>query len=382
MDRRETLSRIYKSTIQKISAFSGSWTKFLKFASQFYPYNFENIVLLYGQNPKAKMLATESQWLSAGRFVKENEKGIFAFRDSPESVQGAYLFDIAQTYGDPLQNRWSLDGAMGQKYLEYINRYRVKPTGSPEHHLKSVLNQNIQTYGPLGQQQFKRALSNRHVPPEQVEILGEKYILLLKRSAQYMMGVRCGFSQHQIPARASFSKIMDFHSTFSVTRLGRISVDMARAVLIMAENSVKHIDQKEKFWYETDLYETGQFTISQYSNIQRSEGRQAIGAAGPENIQTAETGMPERISGLSRGRDLDEQNAPGRENGFGPVLGDSGDAHKEARASERTGSQSGTAERDSHAGGTDRSTGSAGQPEIKPVRRAKEPPIGGSFFEP
>ena len=85
--------------------------------SRFHQYSFHNICLIASQRPTATRVAGFQAWKSLGRFVRRGEKGIAilapivrrrtdaADDDEERAIVGfraAYVFDVAQTDGDPL----------------------------------------------------------------------------------------------------------------------------------------------------------------------------------------------------------------------------------------------------------------------------------------
>ncbi|MGP1308577.1 MAG: ArdC-like ssDNA-binding domain-containing protein [Phycisphaerales bacterium] len=97
-------------------------TAFLDTMARFHRYSATNLMLILTQRPDATRVAGFHAWRSMGRFVKKGEKGIVIFapmrlkkRSAKETASGAlvdddfilrfravYVFDVAQTEGEPL----------------------------------------------------------------------------------------------------------------------------------------------------------------------------------------------------------------------------------------------------------------------------------------
>jgi antirestriction protein ArdC len=90
---------------------------FFQAMARFHRYSFHNVCLIVAQRPTATQVAGFQTWKSLGRFVRRGEKGIAICapivrlrRDVPgddeeRAVAGfraAYVFDLAQTDGEPL----------------------------------------------------------------------------------------------------------------------------------------------------------------------------------------------------------------------------------------------------------------------------------------
>ena len=94
------------------------WKRFLKVASKFHRYSFNNHLMIFLQRPDATVVAGFNRWKSLGRFVKKGEKGIVIFapcrykrkiatddgeEKTQEQIRGfrvVHVFDISQTEGD------------------------------------------------------------------------------------------------------------------------------------------------------------------------------------------------------------------------------------------------------------------------------------------
>lgn len=100
------------------------WKAFLNMAACFHTYSPNNIILILSQCPDATRVAGYRTWQRLGRQVRKGERGIVilapcTYRRSPaddnasdnqetedtkvlRGFRGAYVFDLAQTDGDPL----------------------------------------------------------------------------------------------------------------------------------------------------------------------------------------------------------------------------------------------------------------------------------------
>ncbi len=104
---------------------SENFLKYLKVASKFSSYSFNNQVLIYLQKPDATRVAGFKAWNKFGRFVKKGEKGIRIFAPLPITIKEktkvvdgietvvepeysfisfrpTYVWDVSQTDGEPL----------------------------------------------------------------------------------------------------------------------------------------------------------------------------------------------------------------------------------------------------------------------------------------
>lgn len=102
-------------------------TALLKTMARFHRYSFHNVCLIASQRPDATRVAGFHTWRSMGRFVRKGEKGIVILapiigrrsdadeNDSKRIVgfRAAYVFDVAQTDGEPLPEAAAASGDPG-----------------------------------------------------------------------------------------------------------------------------------------------------------------------------------------------------------------------------------------------------------------------------
>jgi antirestriction protein ArdC len=116
---------------------SATLTQYLAMMARFHRYSFRNICLIAMQRPEATQVAGFTTWKQMGRFVKGGEKGIVIVapmlikpkeaqqaESAPSSThdedgkpimrfRGVYVFDIAQTDGEPLPELSRIGGDPG-----------------------------------------------------------------------------------------------------------------------------------------------------------------------------------------------------------------------------------------------------------------------------
>lgn len=105
-------------------------TALLKTMGRFHKYSWHNVALIATQCPTATRVAGYQTWRTLGRFVRKGEKGIAilapvvgrrnadAAEDDSKRVLGfraAYVFDVAQTDGEPLPEAAEASGDPGTK---------------------------------------------------------------------------------------------------------------------------------------------------------------------------------------------------------------------------------------------------------------------------
>ena len=103
---------------------------FLKAMARFHRYSFHNVCLIASQRPTATRVAGFHAWHSLNRFVRRGEKGIVILApivvrrradDDAKHIAGfraAYVFDVAQTEGEPLPNAATASGDPGYRIVQ------------------------------------------------------------------------------------------------------------------------------------------------------------------------------------------------------------------------------------------------------------------------
>ena len=118
---------------------SEALTRYLAVMAKFHHYSFGNIMLILSQRPDATHVAGFRTWLSMKRWVKKGEKGIViiapmllkkregegTLEGEPERIvrfKAVYVFDYAQTDGDPLPETATTSGDPGH-YLPRLQAF-------------------------------------------------------------------------------------------------------------------------------------------------------------------------------------------------------------------------------------------------------------------
>lgn len=111
---------------------SAALTALFRAMARFHQYSLRNVWLIAAQRPTATRVAGFQAWRSVGRFVRRGEKGIAilapvvrrAGADAPDeektvvAFRPAYVFDIAQTDGEPLPEISDATGDPGAALIE------------------------------------------------------------------------------------------------------------------------------------------------------------------------------------------------------------------------------------------------------------------------
>jgi hypothetical protein len=131
----DALKQLTTDTLDRLAALldaghSDQFVVFLKAMAHFHGYSFHNVCLIASQRPTATRVAGFHTWRALNRFVRKGEKGIIVVApivkrrrlrnaaDDEKHVAGfraAYVFDIAQTEGEPLPSASAASGDPGRR---------------------------------------------------------------------------------------------------------------------------------------------------------------------------------------------------------------------------------------------------------------------------
>jgi antirestriction protein ArdC len=143
---------------QGLEAARANWQDFLVMVAKFPRYSFTNTMLIFQQCPNASLVQGFNNWRKLGRYVKKGEKGIQIFAprvkkddDGNQGVRGfhaVYVFDIAQTDGEPLPAeppKASSDGedAAARAHFETLKTWLLETHGCPVTHAHTPGNDGL-----------------------------------------------------------------------------------------------------------------------------------------------------------------------------------------------------------------------------------------------
>jgi len=140
--RQETLEALHTQLAERVGSLDSAeeWGAWLRFATSFHRYSFNNTVLIWSQRPDATLIAGYRAWQAKGRQVRRGETAIKVLgpvlkrapkldRDGEPvldaegkpvygvqivGVKPVSVFDVAQTDGDPLPERPTAQLLTGQ----------------------------------------------------------------------------------------------------------------------------------------------------------------------------------------------------------------------------------------------------------------------------
>ena len=117
------VNQIYEEIIHKVTQTENIWKDVCRMAGQIYRYEFDNVLMVYGQKPNATLVADYDSWKKVNRYVQRGSKGIAIFPSRALKPYMRYVFDLSDTGGIEKSLTWKLDETNMEEYLKYLNRH-------------------------------------------------------------------------------------------------------------------------------------------------------------------------------------------------------------------------------------------------------------------
>ena len=242
-------SKLYDAAIDEVTASGQAWKSICRLTGQLYRYEFDNILMVYKQRPRATLIADFDTWKMVGRYVRRGSKGIAIFPSRALKPDMRYVFDISDTGGRESRLTWELDRNTVKAYAAWLREKEgaALPGGkeSDKSFLKDFTERQI---GVIMDSEFGERIT------EFVNLAGNKQITengraqeitaveALKRSVMYAVFTRCGFD---LPAeKQDFSFITAFTTEEEVYRLGSLLSDISCGVLRGIAKDLKQMEER------------------------------------------------------------------------------------------------------------------------------------------
>ena len=257
---------IYEEEIHKVTKSSDNWKSLLFLSGNLYRYEFDNIILIYAQKPKATLCADYDTWKLVDRFVKRGSKGIAIFPSKALNPSMRYVFDISDTGGQSKNLTWSLEGENLESYLDMlIEKGKLISYDKTD---KNTMMTSLKDFTKIDirgimKEEFKDRVSNLSsmMNDSSLQLSGSgmkegltkrKGLLedmnisetLIFQSVMYVVGTRCGFDlsvQEQ-----DFSQIVNVTDEDTIYHLGSLVCDVSCSVLRSFNRNLKIIENERR----------------------------------------------------------------------------------------------------------------------------------------
>ena len=109
--------QIYQDVISRVTRTEADWKAVCRLAGQIYRYEFDNVLMVYAQNPSATLVADYDTWKKVHRYVKRGSRGIAIFPSRALKPGLRYVFDIGNTGGKNVKLTW-IEQCISMSYNE------------------------------------------------------------------------------------------------------------------------------------------------------------------------------------------------------------------------------------------------------------------------
>ena len=397
MRQDERLKTIYETIAPHITRTENNWRDYLDFAAHFHKHRFDNVLLVYAQNPNVTALATTEQWNNTGRYINKYAKGIAVCEYENAKLTISHLFDYSQTNGKTVvMTDWQLNENMRSevtKRLAYAHGYQT--AAFPELILGLSAEAVSENYD--GYLQTLKTTAQNHIFAELPEGgLEAQFISLLTDSTSYLIGKRCGLSDEDIITDSGMSTISHFNTIPLIATLGNAVTAISKSILLEMERTIRIInkertEQHERTVSTSGLHREGRDSVPEPSNLQQRGSGSAARTVRQNGAGISQGEPPRPIYSFENGWQSDGDHAPDSGRGDGADR-DNDAANAQNRSSAGNGRHAGTdapLQQSETVGGGNRDTGDRPDAEITPPPEAeqpniieKEPSADGSFALP
>ena len=242
-------SILYDAAMEEVTKSGGTWKSICRLTGQLYRYEFDNILMVYMQRPRARLVADFDTWKKVGRYVRRGSKGIAIFPSRTLRPEIRYVFDISDTGGRQSPLTWEFDRNTIKAYAAWL-REREGHTlpgekQSDKSFLKAFTEEKIRGIMELefGDRitEFSNLSGSRQIT-ENGRVQEITAAEALKRSVMYAVFTRCGFDIP--PEKQNFSFITAFTKEEEVYRLGSLLSDISCNVLRTIANDLTEMEER------------------------------------------------------------------------------------------------------------------------------------------
>lgn len=248
--------QIYQDVISRVTRTEADWKAVCRLAGQIYRYEFDNVLMVYAQNPSATLVADYDTWKKVHRYVKRGSRGIAIFPSRALKPELRYVFDIGDTGGRNVKLTWDLEGENLPDLLSALWK-QGETSEEPKTDRKSQLEQlkaftKQEVRGILKEDFGKRfaeaaMLAGREITGgenETPELAAQKLIF---NSVFYAVGTRCGFDLSS--GELDLGAIVNVKDEGCISVLGTLVSDVSCTVLRNMNREIMSIEKERKVRY-------------------------------------------------------------------------------------------------------------------------------------
>ena len=253
--------QIYQDVISRVTQTEADWKAVCRLAGQIYRYEFDNVLMVYAQNPSATLVADYDTWKKVHRYVKRGSKGIAIFPSRALKPQMRYVFDIGDTGGRNVKLTWDLEGENLPDLLSALReRGEIAEVLGTDRkswlkQLKAFTKQEVRGIlkEDFGKQYAEAAmLAGREITGgenETPELAAQKLIF---NSIFYAVGTRCGFDLSS--GEMDLGAIVNVKDEGCISVLGTLVSDVSCTVLRNMNREIIGIEKTRRMKHSPDKF--------------------------------------------------------------------------------------------------------------------------------
>jgi len=299
------LQSIYKTVLNQITSSESEWAKFLTFLSMIHKYPFDQVVLIYAQNPNVTMIATKQVWNKVNRYIKQNSKAIMVTKYENGQQIIDYLFDVTETDGKDLEKPvW----AIKEEERDYIHTElsKMKSTGNTLEESIELLTKRTLSSIYLKIEDHCESAFNDFNDIDKDSKLSELYELALN-SINYAVREKCGFQQIK---DIDFSFIKQSNDLSKINILGYLTSSTTQVVMkeiakLKKQYMLERVESNDKLRNERGRDSLSEHPVEQWTD------KGGIGEIRAASIDISSGETSSSTSKPSDGGNTDGENASG-----------------------------------------------------------------------
>lgn len=317
MRKDERLRTIYETIAPHITRNESNWRDYLSFGAQFFKHPFDNILLVYAQNPNVTMLATTKQWNQYGRYVNKDAKGLAVCEYVNSKLTLKHFFDISQTNGREIKpTDWQLADSIKAEMVNRLSFSHGFEANSFNELLYKLAAEAVGDHYEIYLQELSTDIEEHlfsEIPKDGFEA---QFLEILTDSVIYFIGKRCFLPDEELHIGNGMATISHFNTLPLVARLGNAVTSISKNILLEMERTIRNINKErtenhEKTISGTELHRERRSITPGHPNLQRQGERSA-----PRQIRQDGDGIPERepsaaVYDFENGWHSDGENAQG-----------------------------------------------------------------------
>jgi len=308
MGVNDKVRQIYAETIKKVGRTEKAWAEMLRLAGQIYRYEFDNIIMVYAQKPRATLVADYDTWKKVGRYVRRGARGIAIFPSRALKPYMRHVFDLSDTAGRESALTWQMDEENLRAFMVYqAKKGRCEEPESwdikvLQNALKDFTRQEIHSIIEERESNLSEGTEGIEngfpsITGSRNEIFNEKreglqdtgeFGEFAEKCILYVVGTRCGFElSGQEQDFFQISKVKDEDMLY---RLGSFICDVSCKVLIGISNDLMQIEQERRIAYadRNGVQGSGGHTVPGLGDAKRDGGAVEV-----REVRAVSDGVPE-----------------------------------------------------------------------------------------